>query len=93
MMRGQFAAVVLVLVGALALARNLGVFDFDFGEVSRVRWPLIPLCAGLILFFSPPTHGCPVPRPKVLSRARTSHDESWAMPPPVGGPPRGDSTP
>lgn len=64
MMRGQFAAVVLVLVGALALARNLGVFDFDFGEVLRVWWPLIPLCVGLILFLTPNPDGRPSSTPK-----------------------------
>jgi cytochrome c biogenesis protein CcdA len=52
-MKGNFAAIVLVVVGALFLLTNLGVLNINLGEILRVWWPLILIIVGLSLFFTP----------------------------------------
>lgn len=52
-MRGNVAAIVLVLVGVFFLLNNLGLIDISLWELVRVWWPLVLIGVGLTLFFSP----------------------------------------
>ena len=52
-MKGNFAATVLVVVGALALAVNLGLFEIDLVQIVRTWWPLGLILLGVALFFTP----------------------------------------
>jgi predicted membrane protein len=50
---GSFAAVVFVIIGALLLLGNLGVFSINFKEILSIWWPAILILVGLGLFFTP----------------------------------------
>ncbi|MBP7414010.1 MULTISPECIES: YtxH domain-containing protein [Simplicispira] len=52
-MRGNVAAIVLVLVGLFFLLNNLGLIDISLWELVRVWWPLVLIGVGLTLFFAP----------------------------------------
>ncbi|HEX6734762.1 MAG TPA: DUF5668 domain-containing protein [Azonexus sp.] len=52
-MKGNFAAVVLILTGAIALAVNLDLLDFDLVALLRTWWPLLPIGLGIALFLTP----------------------------------------
>lgn len=52
-MRGNFAAVALVVIGALALAVNLDLLEIDLVQLLRKWWPLALIGLGLALFFTP----------------------------------------
>ncbi len=52
-MKGNFAAIVLIVVGALFLLSNLGVLNFSVVEVLRVWWPLVLIAVGAALFLMP----------------------------------------
>jgi len=52
-MKGNFGAVVLVLIGAVALAVNLDVLDINFVKIMRTWWPLILIVLGVGMFFTP----------------------------------------
>lgn len=52
-MKGNFGALVLVLVGSAALAVNLGLLDVSFIQLMRTWWPLILIVVGLGMFFAP----------------------------------------
>lgn len=52
-MKGNFGALVLVLVGSVALAVNLGLLDVNFIQLMRTWWPLILIVLGLGMFFTP----------------------------------------
>ena len=52
-MKGNFAAVALILIGVAALAVNLGWIAFDLVEVLRTWWPLLPIALGIALFLTP----------------------------------------
>jgi hypothetical protein len=52
-MKGNFAAVTLILIGVVALAVNLGWLAFDLLEVLRTWWPLLPIALGAALFLTP----------------------------------------
>ena len=54
-MRGNFGAVVLILIGALALAHNLGYLDINLAQLMRTWWPLILIVLGIGFFFTPGT--------------------------------------
>jgi uncharacterized membrane protein len=56
-MKGNFAATVLVVVGALALAVNLGLFEIDLVQIVRTWWPLGLILLGVALFFTPDADG------------------------------------
>lgn len=56
-MKGNFAAIVLVVVGALALAANLGLFQVDLLGLLRTWWPLGLILLGVGLFFTPEADG------------------------------------
>lgn len=52
-MKGNFAAIVLVVVGVLALAVNLELMSIDLVQIVRTWWPLILILIGAALFFTP----------------------------------------
>ena len=52
-MRGNIAAIVLILAGGFMLLTNLGVIDISLRELLRTWWPLILLAVGVGLFFTP----------------------------------------
>lgn len=56
-MRGNFAATVLVLTGALALAMNLELVQLDLVALVRTWWPLALILLGVGLFFTPDANG------------------------------------
>ncbi len=52
-MKGNFAAVALLVIGAIALGVNLELFDFDLVALLRKWWPLALILIGVGLFFTP----------------------------------------
>jgi Domain of unknown function (DUF5668) len=52
-MRGNFAALVLILVGVAFLASNLGWLNFSMLEVLRVWWPVVLIVLGVAMFLMP----------------------------------------
>lgn len=52
-MKGNFAAIVLVVVGALALAVNLELISIDLMQIVRTWWPLMLILLGVGLFLTP----------------------------------------
>ncbi len=52
-MRGNVAAIVLILVGSFFLLSNLGLINVSLAELFRVWWPAILIVVGLALFFTP----------------------------------------
>lgn len=52
-MRGNVAAVVLVLVGSFFLLTNLGLIDISLAQLVKTWWPLILIAVGVSLFFTP----------------------------------------
>ena len=56
-MKGNFAAIVLILIGAMALGVNLDLFELDLVALLRKWWPLALIAVGLALFFTPGERG------------------------------------
>jgi Domain of unknown function (DUF5668) len=52
-MKGNFAAIVLIVIGAVILLRNLGMLNFNFVEVIGVWWPAVLIALGIGLFLMP----------------------------------------
>jgi hypothetical protein len=52
-MKGNFAAIVLIVAGGLALAINLDLFDFDLVALFKKWWPVALILVGLALYFTP----------------------------------------
>ena len=52
-MRGNVAAIVLILAGSFMLLTNLGVIDISLRELLRTWWPLILIAVGIGLFLTP----------------------------------------
>jgi hypothetical protein len=52
-MKGNFAAIVLVLLGTFFLLSNLGLISVSLAELFKTWWPLILIAVGLMLFFTP----------------------------------------
>ncbi len=52
-MKGNVAAILLILGGALALASNLGLIEFDLVQLLRTWWPLGLIALGVALVFTP----------------------------------------
>lgn len=52
-MKGNFLSIALVVVGALALAVNLGFFEIDVVALMHTWWPLALIALGVALFFTP----------------------------------------
>ena len=52
-MKGNFAAIALLLIGVVALAVNLDLFELDLVQLMRKWWPLALIVVGVALFFTP----------------------------------------
>ncbi|MEN9479107.1 MAG: hypothetical protein RLZZ298_502 [Pseudomonadota bacterium] len=52
-MKGNFAAIALLLIGVLALAVNLDLFELDLVQLMRKWWPLALIVVGVALFLTP----------------------------------------
>jgi hypothetical protein len=56
-MKGNFAAIALLVIGALALGVNLELFELDLVALLKKWWPLALIAVGLALFFTPDEGG------------------------------------
>jgi len=61
-MKGNFAAIALLVIGALALGVNLELFELDLVALLKKWWPLALIAVGLALFFTPDEGGKNKPR-------------------------------
>ena len=52
-MRGNVAAIVLIVIGSFFLLTNLGLIDISLRQIFRTWWPLILIAVGISLFFTP----------------------------------------
>lgn len=52
-MKGNFISVALIVIGAIALAVNLDLIEFDLVALMRKWWPLALIVTGAALFFTP----------------------------------------
>jgi hypothetical protein len=51
-MKGNVAAIVLVLVGTYLLLGNLGLINVSLIEIFSIWWPALLIGLGLMLFFT-----------------------------------------
>ncbi len=56
-MKGNVAAILLVLCGLLALASNLELIQLDMVQLLRTWWPLLLIGLGVALFVMPKDDG------------------------------------
>ncbi len=56
-MRGNFSGLVLIVVGGIALAHNLGYLNINLAHLIRTWWPLILIILGIGFFFTPGGRG------------------------------------
>lgn len=56
-MKGNFAAIALITIGAIALAVNLDLFQLDLVGLIKKWWPLVLIVLGVGLFFTPDEGG------------------------------------
>lgn len=56
-MKGNFAAIALIAIGAIALAVNLDLFELDLVGLIKKWWPLVLIVLGIGLFFTPDEGG------------------------------------
>jgi len=56
-MKGNFAAIALTVIGAVALAVNLDLLELDIVALLRKWWPLALIAVGVALFFTPDGNG------------------------------------
>lgn len=54
-MKGNIAAIVLVVLGVFFLLTNLGLISISLRELLRVWWPVALIAVGVALFFTPGT--------------------------------------
>ena len=52
-MRGNVAAITLILFGVFFLLKNLGLINVSLADVLSTWWPLILIAVGLSMFFMP----------------------------------------
>lgn len=52
-MKGNFAAIALAVIGALALAVNLDLLEIDLVNLLRKWWPLALIALAVALYFTP----------------------------------------
>lgn len=52
-MKGHFAAIALIVIGAVALGVNLDLFELDLVALIRKWWPLVLIALGVGLYFTP----------------------------------------
>ncbi|MBB6563812.1 hypothetical protein HNP48_006538 [Acidovorax soli] len=56
-MKGNVAAIVLVVLGVFFLLTNLGLISISLKELLRVWWPVALIAIGVALFFTPGSKG------------------------------------
>ena len=56
-MKGNIAAIVLVVLGVFFLLTNLGLISISLRELLRVWWPVALIAVGVALFFTPGNKG------------------------------------
>lgn len=54
-MRGNLGAIALIVIGALALAINLGAIEIDIARLLRTWWPILLIVLGVGMFLAPGT--------------------------------------
>lgn len=54
-MRGNLGALVLIVIGCLALAANLGLVEMDIARMLRTWWPILLIVLGVGMFLAPGT--------------------------------------
>ncbi len=52
-MKGHFAAIALIVIGAVALGVNLDLFELDLVALIKKWWPLALIVLGVGLFLTP----------------------------------------
>jgi hypothetical protein len=52
-MKGNFAAIVLIVVGTFFLLTNLGLLNVSLAELFKTWWPAILIVLGISMFFTP----------------------------------------
>ncbi len=52
-MKGHFAAIALIVIGAIALGVNLDLFELDLVALIKKWWPLVLIGLGVGLFLTP----------------------------------------
>jgi len=52
-MRGNFGAILLIVVGVLLLAHNLGYLNVNVMHLFRTWWPVILIALGISFLFTP----------------------------------------
>ena len=52
-MRGNLAAIVLILAGSFMLLTNLGIIDVSLRELLHTWWPVVLIGVGIALFVTP----------------------------------------
>lgn len=52
-MKGHFAAITLIVIGAVALGVNLDLFELDLVALIKKWWPLALIVLGVGLFLTP----------------------------------------
>lgn len=52
-MRGSISGIVLIVIGAILLAQNLGFLDISLIQILRTWWPIVLIALGISFFFTP----------------------------------------
>lgn len=52
-MKGSFIGIVFIVIGALALAHNLGYLNINLAHLLRTWWPLLLIALGISYLVSP----------------------------------------
>ena len=52
-MRGNVAAIVLIVLGSYFLLSNLGLINISMREVIATWWPAVLIAVGISMFFTP----------------------------------------
>lgn len=52
-MRGNVAAITLILFGVFFLLSNLGLISISLADLFKTWWPVILIAVGLSMFFMP----------------------------------------
>jgi ethanolamine transporter EutH len=56
-MKGNLVSLALIVIGALALAVNLDLLEFDLVALVRKWWPVVLIVLGVGLYFTPDEGG------------------------------------
>ena len=56
-MKGNIAAIVLVVLSVFFLLTNLGLISISLRDLLRVWWPVALIAVGVALFFTPGNKG------------------------------------